>query len=142
MAAVTFTAAQVAPVEPSRCEILPLVAGAVVLTGQTIAWTAAGLAVLADADGAGTLKQGRGIALNDAGIGQAVDCFKRGCLAGYNLAALSVGDPVFLGATPGTLDTVITGTVAAVAQVMPSSDSNTTPTKLLWVDFSWSVPYV
>ena len=77
MADITVTAAQVALIDPLKAEVYSVIAAEAITAGQVVFFDNTGKAQLADANAAGEL-QARGIALNAAGIGMAVDIVKRG----------------------------------------------------------------
>lgn len=138
---IVVTAAAVEVLDVSKAEIyegvIASAAVATVLVGTVVAFDSNGQVVLADADGAGTLKEAKGIVT--AKNGKTVSILKRGRVAGFTLTNNVYGARVFISATAGALNDTITGTVAAVGQVVPISDSSAT--KCLYVEFSWSVPY-
>lgn len=133
MAAVTYTAAQVAPVFADRAEIRTFIAGETITQGQPIYINSSGDAALADGNGSGT-KQFMGIALNGGGTGQAIDVLRRGECYGFTLTSQAYGALIYVSDTVGTYQDS-TGTVAIqVGRVLPLSDSSRT--KVLFVDAS------
>jgi hypothetical protein len=133
MAAVAYTAAQVSPVFADDCERRPYVAGVAITQGQPLYVNSSGDAALADGDGSGT-KQFIGIALNAAGIGQAVSVLRRGEVYGFTLTSLAYGALVYVADAVGTYADAA-GTVAIpVGRVQPLSDPSRT--KVLLVETS------
>ena len=120
---ITVTAAKVAPIDPEKAEIYPFQAAAAITAGQVVYILAAGTVGLADATTAGgALIQARGIALNAAAAGKAVDVLKKGRVAGFDLSLVAYSGPVFLSETAG-----------ALADGTPDKDL----TKVLFADFRW-----
>jgi hypothetical protein len=121
MAAVALTAAQIAPVFADECEIRTFIAAVAITAGAPLYVNSSGDADLADGNGSGT-KQFIGIALNAAGIGQAVSVLRRGEVFGFTLTSLAYGALVYVSDTVGTYDSAA-GTVAIpVGRVQPLSD--------------------
>lgn len=139
MADLVVTAAAVQVLDPSKAEIYEFVvdSNATITVGQVVAINSSGLLVLADADGAGTLKEAKGIVISMQG--KTASVLKRGRVAGFTLTNNVYGARAYVSATAGALADAITGTVAAVGQVLSLSDS--TASKCLYVEFSWSVAY-
>jgi hypothetical protein len=139
MADIAVVAAQVAPIDPEKAEIYTFQAAAALTAGEVVYVLAAGTVGLADATTAGgALIQARGIALNAAAIGKAVDVLKKGRVAGFTVAGVDASKPVFLSETPGALaDATPAGTgtavVVGVVVTMPEKDA----TKVLFADFRW-----
>src|SRR4051812_18947974 len=109
MAAVALTAAQIAPVFADECEIRTFIAAVAITAGAPLYVNSAGDADLADGNGSGT-KQFIGIALNAAGVGQAVSVLRRGEVFGFTLSGLAYGALVYVSDTVGTYDSAA-GTV-------------------------------
>lgn len=136
MADLTLTAAQVGPVFPSEAEIFDMIAAVAITQGQAVYQNSAGKAALADADAGSGAEQFRGIALNGAGVGQAVSVLKRGHLYGFTLTALAYDGPAYLSNTAGALaDTPSTTNAVRAGRVTAMSDANLT--KVLYVDAQW-----
>jgi hypothetical protein len=80
--------------------------------------------------------QARGLSLNSAGPGQAVDVLESGYVAGYDLTALAFDALVYLSDTPGKLSSTA-GTNSSVAgRVAASTDRDPVtnkPSKILYV---------
>jgi len=114
MADITVTAAQVGLVDPLKATVKSYVALEAITKGQAVCIDATyGKVVPADENDAGHL-QFRGIALNAAGIGGAVDVVEDGELYGFTLAG-DYDSIVYLSATAGALadsGSVICGRVA------------------------------
>lgn len=125
MAAVTVTNAQVSPVFPddSATIIRSRIAAATILAGQAVYYNSSGQADLCGTNTAGA-QQFRGIALEQAGAGQAVDILEQGEVEGFNLsgAGLTYDALVFAQDTAGALGTAA-GTKSVVAgRVVPMSN--------------------
>jgi len=130
MAAVTVTAAKVGLVFPQDAKVRSYIAGETITKGQSVYIDAsAGTAKLCDANGSGTL-QFRGIALNSAAAGQAVDVCEEGLLYGFTLSG-NYDSLIYQGDTAGVLDTSAGTTTIAVGRVAPLADKG--KTKVLWV---------
>jgi predicted RecA/RadA family phage recombinase len=134
MAAITVTAAQVAAIFPHKAEVFPAVAGEAITAGAPVALTTSGW-VNADANGSG-LQQVRGVALNTAGAGQAVDILKRGHLAGATVSSLANDAIIYLSDTVGRLDDSAGTMTVRIGRVVPLSDASAT--KVIYVDCDWS----
>lgn len=136
MAAVTVTADKVAVLYPQKAEIYDRIAAVAIAAGDTVAMSTAGKAVLADASAATTLVN-PGIALNKAGIGQAVSVLKRGHIAGATLTDLDYGDPVYFSDDAGDLADA-KGTVEKIAGRVEAIAQADGPVKCLYIDQAWS----
>ena len=133
MADIAVTAAQVAAVFPHSAEIYSFIATEAITAGQPVYFLSTGKAGVADANASGK-QQVRGIALNGAAAGQAVDVLKRGHVAGFTLGTYNT--LAYLSDTAGSLADAA-GTVSApVGRIVALSDSNLT--KALYVDLSWT----
>jgi hypothetical protein len=119
-------------------EIMSFIAGATIARGQPCYMnTTTGRVHPGDGSASGTANL-RGIALNAARAGEAVDLLKRGWLEGYTLTQ-AYDAAVYLSDTAGELsDTVGTVTVA-VGRVAPSTEvaADGTLKKLLYVDIQY-----
>lgn len=136
MADITVTAAQVAALFPDRAEIYSFIAAETITAGQAVYFTSAGKAGVADANASGK-QQVRGIALNAASAGSAVDVLKRGAVAGFTLGTYNT--LVYLSDNAGALADAA-GTVSApVGRIVGLSDSALT--KALYVDLNWTAVY-
>lgn len=136
MAAITVTAAQVAPLFVHQTEIYSLEAAEAITKGQAVYVNANGKAALADASDAGTLILA-GIALDAAGAGQAVSVLKRGFVAGFGVSGMTQGDAVYISDTAGGLDTGA-GTVSKViGRVAPVNQAGNIQ-KALYVQNDWN----
>jgi len=140
MADITVTAARVALVDPLKAEVHSVIAAEAITAGQVVFIDNTGKAQLADADAAGEA-QARGIALNAAGIGMAVDIVKRGKVAGFTLTDQAYSAPVFLSNTTGALADAASagGITVPVGIVMPLTDRDRT--KVLYADFRWGADW-
>ena len=139
MADLTLTAAQIAPVFPgdARTEIYDIVGGATITAGQAIYHNSSGKAALADANAGSGAEKARGLALRGVGSGQGLSVIKKGAVYGFDLSGLAFDALVYVSNTAGALaDAPSTTNSVPVGRVIPLSDS--TPTKVLWVDFHWS----
>jgi hypothetical protein len=134
MGDIAITAAQIAPVDPHKAEIYSFVAAETITKGQIVYLTTAGLAGVADANGAGTV-QARGIALNGGGAGQAIDVLKCGRVAGFTVSGMNASAPAFLSNTAGALGTSAGATTVVCGIVTAMSDSD--KTKVLYANFRW-----
>jgi hypothetical protein len=139
MAAITRTATQIRMMDPPRSIVINSVAAEAIVAGDPVA-PAAGGCQQADANAAGMRQQVIGIALNAASTGQAVAILNKGPLAGNDLSAVTVGDPVFVSDTQGGLDTATSATKnIKVGRCLVTSDK--TLTKYLYVDCPLNVVY-
>ena len=132
MAAIALTAAQISTPYPLKTEIYSLDAAVAITAGQAVYTNSNGKAALADASQAGTLVD-VGIALNAAGIGQAVSVLYGGFCAGFTVSGLSVGDLAYVGDDAGTLDTAA-GTVNKVIGRVRVINQAGNVTKCLYVE--------
>ena len=103
--------------------------------GQIVAWNTSGLTVPADADGASTLPQARGVALNGGGTGQAISILKKGLCYGFTITGLAYGAKLYISGTVGAVSDASISSLEAIGQVVPLSDSSAT--KVAWFDFNW-----
>lgn len=133
MADIAVTAAQVAVLFPHSAEVYSFIAAETITAGQAVYFTSAGKAGVADANASGK-QQVRGIALNGAGAGQAVDVVKRGHVAGFTLGTYNT--LVYLSDNAGALADAAGTVSAAVGRIVALSDSALT--KALYVDLSWT----
>ena len=132
---VALTAAQVEPIDPlSHSEIYSGIAAEAITQGQVVYMLAAGTIGVAGAADAG-LQQARGIALNAAGIGQAVSILKRGRVAGFTVGAINCGTPLWLSDTLGRLSTVVGTMTVPCGIVVPMTDAGAT--RVFYADFRW-----
>ena len=136
MADIAVTAAQVAVLFPHTAEVYSFIAAETITAGQAVYFTSAGKAGVADANASGK-QQVRGIALNGAGAGQAVDVVKRGHVAGFTLGTYNT--LVYLSDNAGALADAAGTVSAAVGRIVALSDSALN--KALYVDLSWTDVY-
>lgn len=136
MADIAVTAAQVAVLFPHTAEVYSFIAAETITAGQAVYFTSAGKAGVADANASGK-QQVRGIALNGAGAGQAVDVVKRGHVAGFTLGTYNT--LVYLSDNAGALADAAGTVSAAVGRIVALSDSALS--KALYVDLSWTDVY-
>jgi len=139
MADIALTAAQVRPIDVSKCEIYDFIAAVTITQGQAVYLLTAGTVGLADANASAPAPQFLGIALNGGGAGAAIAVFKRGRLAGLTVSGMNAGAKLYLSTTAGALADAATGTLAPVGMVVTMPDS--TPTKVAFIDANWSVLY-
>ena len=133
MTAIALTAAQISPVNEFEYEAWTLRAGVAITKGQAVAInTTTGLAILADAS-TGSDNNVRGIAMNDAAIGEPVTCMTHGSLAGYTLSGMAYDAPVYVSNTAGGLDTGAGDVSLVIGRVKPMHDG-ATPSKVLYVN--------
>lgn len=135
MADIVVTADNVAVLYPRFAEIYDFVAAAAITAGQALYMNTSGKVDLYDSNGSGTL-QLLGIALNGAGIGQAVSVLKRGFVAGFTLSQ-AYDAPIYGSNTAGALADAAGSSSIVAGKVKATSDP--TPTKVLYVDISWNV---
>ena len=136
MADIAVTAAQVAVLFPHTAEVYSFIAAETITAGQAVYFTSAGKVGIADANASGK-QQVRGIALNGAGAGQAVDVVKRGHVAGFTLGTYNT--LVYLSDNAGALADAAGTVSAAVGRIVALSDSALS--KALYVDLSWTDVY-
>lgn len=117
MATITRTAAQVSMLDPIKARIRSYEAVEAIEPGQAVYVTTAGKAGLASANTGGK-EQFRGIALNKAGAGFAVDVLEDGDAVGFDVSGLDVDALIYLGNTAGTLDTAAGSTSVAAGRVI------------------------
>lgn len=141
MAAVTYTAAQIAPVDPIKCDIRTYVAAVAITKGQPVYFIAAspGRVGLADANAAGA-QQFRGIALNAAAIGQTVDVLHEGAVYGFNLAGINADGFVYLADAVGSYDDGVGTMTVPVGRVVALAD-RPNYTKVLQVFVQWEAQW-
>jgi hypothetical protein len=88
--------------------------------------------------------QAMGLAIEGAGPGQGFSILRRGLVGGFNLTGLLPGALIYLGDTPGAIQTVasVTKTVV-VGQVRALSDSvgSTGGSLALYFDANWAAGY-
>lgn len=130
MADLTVTKAQVSPVFPGLAEIYDYIAAVAITAGQAVYVNSSGKVDLVSGSAVGTAKI-RGIALNDAGIGQAVSVLKKGAIYGFTISGLAYDATVYVSNTTGALADAA-GTNSCVAgKVMPLTDKDIT--KVLYI---------
>ncbi|TXH45971.1 MAG: hypothetical protein E6Q97_30515 [Desulfurellales bacterium] len=138
MAAIAIAAAdRISLLFPDNAEVYNGIAGVAITRGQAVYFHATtGRLALSNAGAAGTAKF-HGIALNAAGIGQAISILKRGHIAGFTLAG-NYGSLAYLNDTDGVIGDAA-GTVSAiVGAVVPLSDFPTL-TKVLYINaLNWA----
>lgn len=133
MADIALTAAQIAPVFPERARIRTYIAAATITAGQAVYQTSAGKAGVADANDSGK-EQFRGIALNGAGAGQAVDVLEEGEIYGFTISGLAYDALVYLSNTAGALADAAGAMTVRCGRVMALADSDLT--KILYIQSS------
>lgn len=104
MTDIALTAAQVSPVNENEYEAWTLKAAVAITRGQAVAPDASGTLILADAStGVVPGNNCRGIALNDAGIGDPVTFMVHGKLYGFTLTSPAYDAVIYLSNTAGAL---------------------------------------
>lgn len=134
MSDLTLTAAQIAPVNETQCELETYVkATATTITkGQAIAIDGTtGLAVAADAS-TGAANNVRGIVI--AIQGNILTTIKQGSLYGFDLSGMDYDAAAYLSNTASTLADAAGDVSVVVGRVKPMHDVATTPTKVLYVN--------
>lgn len=141
MAAVTYTAAQIAPVDPMKCDIRTYIANEAITKGQPVYFVAAspGRVALADANAAG-LQQFRGIALNAAAAGGTVDVLHEGAVYGFALDALNADAFVYLSNNVGAYDDAAGALAVPVGRVIGLAD-RPNYTRVLQVFVQWEAQW-
>jgi predicted RecA/RadA family phage recombinase len=138
MADITVTAARVGLPFPTKAVVRTYVAGVAITKGQAVYLTTAGLAGVADANASGK-EQFRGIALNTAGVGQAVDVLHEGEVAGFTVSGMNVGAFAYLSDTAGALADAAGTMTVRVGRVTALSDKDAT--KVLRIFTSWDADW-
>jgi hypothetical protein len=124
---------------PLKAEIHTGIAGEAIDAGEVVyIETSGGLLKIADANDSG-LQQARGIALQSAGIGQALNILKRGHVAGYDLSSQSPDDQIFLSDTVGLMADAAGTMSVPVGRVVIMTDK--AATKVLFAEFQWNVQW-
>lgn len=93
MAAISITAAEIGLVFPESAVVRTYIAAEALTKGQPVYYTAAGKVGLCDTNDAGK-QQFRGIALDAAAAGQAVDVVQEGEVYGFDLSGEDADDEV------------------------------------------------
>lgn len=137
MAEITFTAAQIAPVDATKCVIRSYLAGETISKGQAVYILDAGTIGLADSDAAGK-HQFRGIALNGGAAGQAVEVLQEGEIYGFTLAGVA-DSLAYLSDTAGKIDTAVCVNDIKVGRVVCLTDGSLT--KVLRVFVQWEADW-
>ncbi|WP_422929030.1 hypothetical protein [Singulisphaera sp. PoT] len=137
MANLTVTADAVAICHrPETAEIWRGVAAEVITPGQTVYQTSAGTWGVGAA-GTNGKYQIRGIALNKAGAGQAVEILIKGFVSGFNLSSLAYDAQVFASDTAGALADAAGTHSVAMGRVVALSDVPSY-SKVLYVHANWA----
>ncbi|MEO6809720.1 MAG: hypothetical protein ABI353_11465 [Isosphaeraceae bacterium] len=133
-AAVVPTPAKIAPVFPGRSRIRSYIAAEALSMGDPVYQTTAGRAGKADAATSGK-QQFRGVALNKAGVSQAVEVLEEGEVGGFDLSgSVTVPDAlVYLGAAGAYSDTANVTKTVVVGRVKVLTDDMSAPTRVLHV---------
>lgn len=132
MAAIALTAAQISTPYPNKTEIYSLTAAVAITAGQAVYTNSNGLAALADASAASTLVD-VGIALEAAGVGQAVSVLYDGFCAGFTVSSLAVGALAYVSDDAGALADAA-GTVNKVIGRVRVINQSGSVTKCLYVE--------
>jgi hypothetical protein len=136
MADLALTAAQVR-VTKGNCEVHTGIASAAITVGQPVyIVTATGKYAVADANGASPLNTVRGIALNTAAAGKAVDVLVRGFLYGFTLTAVDYGAQVFVSDTAGSLADAAGTASLPVGRCVGIPEANGTLVKAIYVNIN------
>ena len=125
MADIALTAAKIGLVDPMKAEVYTFLAAEAITKGQVVYMTTSGTVGVADANVANK-QQARGIALNAAGAGQAVDVCVKGMLYGFTLSDQSYDDPLYLSDTAGAMADAAGTLTVPVGLVYPLSDKDKT----------------
>jgi len=134
---VALTAAQIGVIDPTKSVIRSYTAGSTITKGQAVAIAADKFVDPADASsGGGLLIQFRGIALNAAVVGQAVDVLHEGEMYGFTVSGLSSGDVLYLSDTAGALSTVA-GTVSVICGGVVALNDAPTYTLVVRITTAW-----
>ena len=137
MAAITVTPSRVKQVFNHLCTVRThLAAPGGVTKGQWVyTVTTSGRVGPGNTGSAGKTKS-KGIALNDAGDGQAVDVLEKGFADGFELGGLAYEADIFPGATDGVLADTISNSIPANGRVVAISDRDPAtglPSKILQI---------
>jgi len=138
MADITVTAANVGLVDPEKAKTFEGLAAEAITKGQPLYQVTTGKFGIADANVANK-QQVRGIALQDAGAGQAVTMLKEGAAYGWTLTSQSYDDPVFLSDTAGTLADAAGTLEVPVGVVTGLADKSLT--KVIYFDIRWGADW-
>lgn len=138
MTAIAVTAAQIGLVKSGKgkADIQSYIATETITKGQAVYILTTGKVGVADANAGGKF-QFRGIALNGASAGEAVDVLHDGLLYGFGVSGLSADAKVYLSDTAGGLDTAAGSATVVAGRVVSLTDSPTL-TKVLRIFTRWS----
>jgi len=136
MADLTVTATQVARAH-DNAEIYNGLAAEAIAAGQVVYLTSSGTLGIASANVAGK-QQARGVALENAGIGQAFSYIKRGFVAGFTISQ-AYDTRLFVSNTLGAIADAAGLLSVPAGRVMPLADSS--KTKVVYVDFAWETQF-
>lgn len=131
MADLVSTEAAVAVIFPIKARIHTGIAAVAITAGEAVFIDSSGDVDLADASVAGTATA-RGIALESAGAGQAVDFCERGWLYGFTLSQ-AYSAAIYLSNTAGAVGDVAGVVSVLCGRVVAMTDKDRT--KVLAVDF-------
>jgi hypothetical protein len=138
MAALTVTAARVAPVNETQYLAKTYIAVAAVTPGQPVYLDSAGKAAIARANATGTVQNFLGLTTHAAAAGKPVEVLIRGSIYGFDLSGLAYGAKVYvLASAAGQLDGAITtgtGNFVVVVGMVESMTDGSDLTKVLFVD--------
>ena len=137
MGDITVTAALVGLVDPQKAVVRSYIAYETITKGQAVYITTSGTVGVADANDSG-MEQFRGIALNGAGAGQAVDVCHEGELYGFTLAG-NADSLVYLSNTVGALATAAGAMTVGCGRVECLADKSLT--KVLRVTTHWKADW-
>ena len=138
MANLTVTAGKVGLVDPMKAEVHTGIAAEAITKGIAVYQTTSGTIGIADANVANK-QQMRGVSLNAAAAGQAVDYVKQGAVYGFTLSDQDYDDPLFLSDTAGAIADAA-GTLEVPCGLvigLPDKDK----TKVVYVSCRWRADY-
>lgn len=134
--------AEIGLVDPGLAKIKTYIAGEVLVTGQPVYVIAAtGRAGVADANASGK-QQFRGIALNDAQVGFAVDVLQDGEVYGFTVSGLDYDKELFLSDTAGSLGDAAGTVTVSVGRVAALTNKSATKVVRIFTQFSTWVNHV
>lgn len=142
MAALTVTAARVAPVNETQYTAKTFIAAVALTPGQPVYENSAGKAAIARANATGTIQNFLGLTTHAAAAGKPVEVIKEGSLYGFDLSGMAYGAKAYvLASGAGQLDdTIVSGSgnfVVPVGMVVAMTDGSDL-TKVLYVDVRYT----
>lgn len=139
MTDITVTAAQIAVLYPTKADVRSYIAAEAITKGNAVYFTTAGKAGIADANAAGK-QQFRGIALNTAPAGGAVDVIHKGEVAGFAVSGINADALVYLSDNVGKIADGVGTMTVPVGRVVVLTNGPTA-TKVLLVAVSWTAQW-